>query len=237
MQRKPTPAEPRPRKLPGADAASRKPTSLRARKPKLTRIEKSERTRQLICQAAAEIIGEYGYAEASVARIMERAGLGHGTFYAYFDSRAELFDQLLPMKGIEVLDILHERVKGSADIVEMEYRGFLGFLEYANSHPWFFRLLHEAEVAAPKGYREHIDNIMARYRRALQRSFARGELPGYEEKELDTLAYLLISARDYVYAQHVSRSADIPSALSEAVETFRKFITFGLRGSPKERSG
>ncbi|WP_164076086.1 TetR/AcrR family transcriptional regulator, partial [Stenotrophomonas maltophilia] len=71
----------------------------------------------------------FGYAEASIARIMERAGLGHGTFYAYFDSRAELFDQLLPMKGSEVLDFLHDRVKGAANFVEMETKGFLGFLE------------------------------------------------------------------------------------------------------------
>lgn len=212
--------------LPAAAAAG---TARRPRR-KLTRLEKSELTRKAIFEAAAEIIGEYGYAEASIARIMERAGLGHGTFYAYFDSRAELFDQLLPMKGLEVLDVLHGHVKGSADLVDMEYRGFLGFLQYANAHPWFFRLLHEAEVAAPRAHREHMDNIMARFRKALRRSWERGELPGYAERELDTLAYLLISARDYVYSQHVGRSSDIPAALHEAVETYRKFISYGLRG-------
>ncbi|RED29070.1 TetR family transcriptional regulator [Rhodopseudomonas thermotolerans] len=215
---------------PGVAAAGGPVEAKRVRKPKLTRVEKSELTRNAIVQAAAEIVGEYGYAEASIARIMERAGFGHGTFYAYFESRAELFDQLLPLKGVEVLDLLHERVKGSANLVEMEYRAFLGFLEFAQEHPWFFRLLHEAEVAAPDAHRRHMDNIMARFRRALKRSYDRGELPGYEEKELDTLAYLLISARDYVYSQHVGRSADVSSALRDAVQTYRKFISFGLRG-------
>lgn len=205
----------------------------RERKPKLTRDEKSELKRQAILQAAAEIIGEHGYPEASISRIMERAGLGHGTFYAYFDSRTDLFDQLLPIKGLEVLDLLHDRVKGAADLVDMEYRGFLGFLEFANEHPWFFRLLHEAEVAAPAAYRKHIDNIMSRFRKALRRSWDLGELPGYELKELDTLAYLLISARDYVYSQHVGRSADVPAALRDAVQTYRKFISFGLRGKAR----
>lgn len=209
----------------------------RSPKRKLTRIEKSQRTRQAICDAAAEIIGEFGYAEASIARIMERAGLGHGTFYAYFDSRAELFDQLLPMKGSEVLDFLHDRVKGAANFVEMETKGFLGFLEFAQTHPWFFRLLHEAEVAAPAGYRQHIDNIMVRFRRSLKRSWDLGELPGYGEQELDTLAYLLISARDYVYSQHVARSPDRASALQEAVETYRKFISYGLRGAASDAAG
>ncbi len=211
-------------------ATAPRETAAPKRKPKLTRDARSELKRQAILQAAAEIIGEYGYQEASISRIMERAGLGHGTFYAYFESRTDLFDQLLPIKGLEVLDLLHDQVKGAVDLVDMEYRGFLGFLEFANEHPWFFRLLHEAEVAAPAAHRKHIDNIMSRFRKALRRSWDRGELPGYEEKELDTLAYLLISARDYVYSQHVGRSTDVPAALRDAVQTYRKFISFGLRG-------
>lgn len=202
-----------------------------ARPRKLSRAEKSELTRKAILDAAAEIVGEYGYAETSIARIMERASLGHGTFYAYFESRDQLFNELLPAKGREVLDFLHDRVKGAGSLIEMEVKGFIGFLEYAREHTWFFRLLHEAPVAAPAAYRTHIDNIMQRFRRALKRSWDRGELPQYREDELETLAYLLISARDYVYSQHVSRSPDITASMSDAVETYRKFITHGLAGA------
>lgn len=86
---------------------------------KLSRAEKSEQTRQAIFDAAAEIVGEYGYMEASISRIMERAGLGHGTFCAYFQSRDELFDQLLPIKGAEVLKFLNAHVKGASNIVDV----------------------------------------------------------------------------------------------------------------------
>lgn len=202
-------------------------------RPRLSRSEKAERSRNAILQAAAETVGEHGYAEASISRIMERAGLGHGTFYAYFESRADLFNQLLPTKGLEVLDVLHDRVSGAVDVGDMEYRGFLGFLEYAKENPWFFRLLHEAQVAAPAAYREHLGNIMSRYRKALRRSWARGELPAYEERELDTLAYLLIAARDYVYSQHITQSADVPTAVQDAVKTYRKFLAYGLQGKPR----
>lgn len=202
------------------------------RKPRLTRQERSERTRAAICQAAAEIIGEYGYANASISRIMERAGLGHGTFYAYFDSRQDLFDALLPMKGAEVLDFIQSRVRGAPDIVDMEHRGLLGFFSYAQDHPWFFRLLHEAHVAAPDGHRRHIGNILTRYRKALGRSYAAGELAGYDECELDTLALLLMSARDYIYSQHVARSPDPSEAIRAAAQTYAKFVAFGLRGAP-----
>ena len=218
---------------PANPASSRAPDG---RIRKLTRAEKSVRNRQAIYDAAAEIVGEYGYAEASISRIMERAGLGHGTFYAYFGSRDELFDDLLPMKGREVLEFLHTRVKGASGFVDMEIRGFVGFLEYARQHPWFFRLLHEAPVAAPAAYRKHIDNILARFRRALMRSWHQGELPQYKESELDTLAYLLISARDYVFSQQVARSKNIDAALSESVETYRKFISHCLMEAKTDRS-
>jgi len=203
---------------------------------KLSRAEKSEQTRQAIFDAAAEIVGEYGYIEASISRIMERAGLGHGTFYAYFQSRDELFDQLLPIKGAEVLKFLNARVKGASNIVDVEIRGFDGFLEYTRQQPWFFRLLHEAPTAAPDAYRKHIDNILVHYRRALRRSWDKGELPQYNENELDTLAYLLISARDYVVSQQVARSEDIDAARSGAIETYRKFITHGLMADPTLQS-
>ncbi len=52
-----------------------------ARKPKLTRAEKAAHNRAKLMRAAQEVIGDYGYAEASVARIVERAGLAQGTFY------------------------------------------------------------------------------------------------------------------------------------------------------------
>ena len=60
----------------GLEAGSAATAVRRPRKPKLTRVEKSHRTRQAICDAAAEVIGQYGYAEASISRIMEHAGFG-----------------------------------------------------------------------------------------------------------------------------------------------------------------
>ncbi|WP_170984298.1 TetR/AcrR family transcriptional regulator [Rhodoligotrophos defluvii] len=204
---------------------------------KRTRAEQVAENRKALLQAAAEVIGEYGYAEASITRITERAGLGQGTFYRHFESRQELFDILLPAKGIEVLDYLQEKVRGAKSLIEMEQRGFIAFFEYANENPWFFRLLHEAQVSAPAAYEAHINNIMVRFRRALRRSWEKGELAAYDESELDTLAYLLISARDYVYSQYVARSGGpITEVLPKVAETYRKFLLYGL-GNPLQERG
>jgi AcrR family transcriptional regulator len=55
--------------------------------------------RRALLQAAAEVVGEVGYADASISSITQRCGIAQGTFYNYFKSRQDLFDQLLPDVG------------------------------------------------------------------------------------------------------------------------------------------
>ncbi|MGR3780101.1 MAG: TetR/AcrR family transcriptional regulator [Albimonas sp.] len=202
------------------------------RKAKLTRAEKVEANRDALIQAAVEVIGEEGYFNASIQKITQRAGLGLGTFYRHFETQQELFDLLLPVKGAELLDHLQKAATGATDFVEVELRGMEAFFRWARKNPWFFRLLHEAHVAAPVAYKRHIENIAERYRRSLLRSWEKGELPAFEKAELETLTYLLISMRDYVFAEYVERSEDSDDSISDVIETYRKLITFGLKRGP-----
>lgn len=80
-----------------------------------------------MAHASAEIVGERGYEEASVARIVERAGLTHGTFYKHFASRQAMFDELLPSMGKDLLEEVRELVRGSKYTLEMEEEDFRGF--------------------------------------------------------------------------------------------------------------
>ncbi|HEY6799250.1 MAG TPA: helix-turn-helix domain-containing protein, partial [Agromyces sp.] len=44
-------------------------------------------TRRRLLAAAERVFADHGYHEASVSRITDRAGVGQGTFYLYFDSK------------------------------------------------------------------------------------------------------------------------------------------------------
>ena len=59
------------------------------------RTARGMQTRRKIIEAAEEIFAELGYTEASISRITVRAGVGQGTFYLYFDSKLELFNELV----------------------------------------------------------------------------------------------------------------------------------------------
>src|SRR3979411_1546285 len=76
---------------------------------KLNRVERNAWTKRKIFDAATRIVGKYGYAEASVARITEEAGVAQGTFYNHFENRQQLLDQLLPKIGIDMVRFIRER--------------------------------------------------------------------------------------------------------------------------------
>jgi len=59
-------------------------SSATAKVTKLKRVERNAWTKQRIFEAATKVVGKHGYAEASVARITEEAGVAQGTFYNHF---------------------------------------------------------------------------------------------------------------------------------------------------------
>src|SRR5690242_7223977 len=60
---------------------------------------RGEATKRRILDAAEEVFGESGYYEASVSEITRRAGVAQGTFYIYYHSKREIFEELVSDLG------------------------------------------------------------------------------------------------------------------------------------------
>ena len=203
----------------------------RGRKPK--REENAEAKFNALLHAASEIVGEHGYVDASISRITERAGVAQGTFYSYFENRQDLFDQLLPRLGAEMLAFIKERTRGVVDASEREWKGFMAFFDFIVQNPDFLRILNEAEQLAPKGHEAHFQLVVAGYLASLQRDWARGEYPGYEERELEVIVYMLLSARSYLALRYAKDKEGIKPIPNWITDTYIKFITYGLKGPAK----
>ena len=59
------------------------------------RTARGNRTRAKILAAAEQVFAEVGYHDASIVKITEAAGVGQGTFYLYFESKIDVFDELV----------------------------------------------------------------------------------------------------------------------------------------------
>jgi AcrR family transcriptional regulator len=215
-------------------SAEKKPAAKTPRRRTLSdaalqaRAERAARNREELLQAAARVVGESGYRDASIQRITTAAGLAQGTFYLYFASRQALFDELLPYYGADMLDHVRQRVAHIHEFVEAEVMGLKAVFEYLSDHPWFWRVLNEAEIEAPLAWERHHAEVTQRYLRFLRREKAQGNLGRYTASELPTIAQFLVAARDYMYRSHLTTHApgkEIPRAI---LETYRKFIVHGL---------
>ena len=58
------------------------------------RSRKGVRTRARLLDAAKQIFEERGFLEARISDIAERAGVSHGAFYHYFDSKEQVFREV-----------------------------------------------------------------------------------------------------------------------------------------------
>ena len=207
----------------------RKGASVSLPRPRMKRAEKAALTRDKLLSSAAVVVGEYGYREASVQRITSHAGIAQGTFYLYFESRQLLFDELLPHFGRVLLEHVRARAHGAKGFFEVEEIGVRAVFDYLQEHPWFWRVLNEAEVEAPKAWAAHHAEVSQRYVKFLCRAVEHGEITGYSKDEMGTLAYMLIAARDYLYIYTKSPLRPSDAGNDDVIRTYMRFLCHGLK--------
>jgi len=79
-----------------------------ARKQRLTREESREQTRQGLIEAAGVVIAKLGLAAARVEDIAEYAGYTRGAFYSNFESKLEVFIELLKKDHVGIQNDLQQ---------------------------------------------------------------------------------------------------------------------------------
>jgi AcrR family transcriptional regulator len=207
--------------VPGAAKAARKPR----------RAERNEATRRRLFAAAAQVVGEVGYAEASVSRITIAAGVAQGTFYSHFASRQDLLDRLLPSIGEDMLAFIEARVPPAAGDAEKEVARCEAFFAFLLVCPEYLRILNEAEFFAPAAYRALMATIGRGYMRVLLRARRRGALVGYSDEELEVIVQTLLGARAYLSRRYAYAEGGVRSVPQHVISAYAKLVTHGLFGA------
>lgn len=200
------------------------------------RVEKVEATRQSLFDAALKVVGESGYAGSSIAKIAARANVAQGTFYSYFVSQQDVFDQLLPYLGNRLLNEIREKLKGCKDPYEREAIGFQAYFDFLSENPEFERILSEAAVFTPHGFKAHVKNIVDGYMRAFRHPNSRAVLPHYSERELEAVTYMLLGARAYLSQRFMAGGNGARKLPNWAFTAYMKFLRYGLTGPRRTRT-
>lgn len=195
----------------------------------MSREEKARETYRSLLEAAAQVVGSDGYADASISKITQLAGVAQGTFYNYFESRQDVLNRLLPYMGRQMLDhiasAMPRDLTGSAR-EEARLRAFFGYLD---THPSFYRILYEAEVFAPEAHAEHIRVLVDGYKGALGRAAARNEICGFDEDELEAVIYMLLASRAYIAMRYARDGNGHAGPVPEhVIRAYMKMLRRGL---------
>src|SRR5688500_4794170 len=102
-----------------------------------------ERRRQLL-EYATERFAESGYHPTSVADIVGGLGVGKGVFYWYFESKEQLFVELLREAQTDLRRFQRDAIAGELDPVRRLALGLAAAMRWWSTHPEIFTLVQFA---------------------------------------------------------------------------------------------
>lgn len=144
-----------------------------ASKPKTKRgIER----RAKILAAAEQVIGEKGFAAASIADITRAAETALGTFYIYFPSKEVLFRELVEEMGRATRTQTTERIANASNRLEAERVGLEAYLRVVRDRPLQYRIVEEARFVDPEAYRTYYTEFGEAYADQLAQAVDEGEI-------------------------------------------------------------
>ena len=189
-----------------------------------------------ILDAARRVIGELGYAEASMERIAQAAGVAKGTLYLYFKNKESLLSAAFELGHAELMGRTRactQRARGAKAKLREIARAFV---EHCAEHQAFYRALLEQPALGPDGFagsagraRELVDEYIRYLAGSVERGIRAGELRGVDPERA---ARALVEILRGVVALRL-REPD-PTELTEDVDTAMDLFLHGVdAGEPK----
>ena len=132
--------------------------------------------RQVLLLSAEKVIGEKGFAAASIAEITRDSNTALGTFYIYFSSKAEVFHELVLEMGALTRRVMSDAVASAPNRLEAERLGLRAFLSFVAERPALYRIVEEARFIDPDAYRDYFTQFAAAYQDQLEKAVEAGEI-------------------------------------------------------------
>lgn len=199
------------------------------------RTRRGAATQRKFLQAAEEVFAELGYHEASIVKITERAGVGLGTFYLYFDSKKTIFEALVIDLNRRVRHSMGEAMAGASTRLEAERAGFAGFFRFTAEHPALYRVVREAELVSPEVLHLHYSRIVEGYVDGLRAAQGAGEVSDIDP---EVAAWALMGVGELIGARYIlwERDGDdrCPTEIDPHVfDQVMRFVQAALAPTPE----
>jgi AcrR family transcriptional regulator len=170
------------------------------------------RTRQKLLESAERIFAEVGYHAASIVKITAAAGVAQGTFYLYFTSKKQVFDEVVLDLNARVRHAMTEAAEQGTTRAERELLGFGAFFRFTADHPALYRIIRQAEFVSPETLMIHYERLMRPYAVGLEQAMESGEVAAGDP---EVLAWSLMGIGELVGMRWIlwNGEHDMPEAV------------------------
>ena len=143
--------------------------------------------------------------------------MGQGTFYLYFTSKKQVFDEVVLDLNSRVRAAMTEAAEQGTTRAERELRGFSAFFRFTAEHPALYRIIRQAEFVSPQTLHDHYEAIASGYVTALESAMDRGEVA---EMDPQVLAWALMGMGELLGMRWIvwEGAAEVPEELLEQMQ-------------------
>lgn len=183
-----------------------------------------DRRRQLM-EFAARRFAENGYHPTSVAEIVQGMGVGKGVFYWYFESKDELFREILQDTTRRLRHFQGAFIADEPDPVRRIAKGIVASFDFIVRNVHVFALLDHEQARVRQTRRDagriHMLDTARHISEAMEKGLVRKTEPNYPARAISGVINQL--TRDYF----ASGDRDLDRAIQEAID----FCLGGLIGA------
>ncbi len=145
---------------------------------------------QRLLSAAEELFGERSYRRTSVAGICARAGIATGSFYAHFNSKADIFAAVIRQINADLRAAMRAALVQAADNQRARERAsFRAYFDLMSKRPWIYRIVREAEFVAPGEFKEYYERLVRGYARGVRTAQLAGDVDARLDPEVIGYVY------------------------------------------------
>lgn len=179
---------------------------------------------QRLLRAAEELFGERSYWRTTVADICARAGIATGSFYAHFDSKAEIFSAVVRQINEDLRTAIRAAIETAGPGQRAKERAsFRAFFTLASQRPWIDRIVREAEFVAPNVFREYYEHLTRGYSRGVRQAQLDREVDARYDPEV--IAYIYTGIGNFIGMRWADWTAggQVPDdVLDDVLEVLRR---------------
>ena len=143
-----------------------------------------------LLSAAEHLFGERSYRRTTVADICAEAGMATGSFYAYYQSKSDIFTAVIRQINADVRAVQAAALREVPDTQRARERAsFRAYFDLMSRRPWIYRIVREAEFLAPGEFRAYYERLARGYARGVRVAQLAGEVDAHYDPEVIAYVY------------------------------------------------